>query len=409
MSLLASLDAADRKLLLWSVAIALGLAIVAGILLPGSDNDKDPVPSTYLSGRHGALAAYETLLEEGYPMERWERPLGDLAAQAGPDTVVIFAQPLPPRESADIEAVHRIVARGGRVLATGYWGGTIVPLGASVVSEELTFVPCSLDAEGLDPLSHSGEVWMVPLVGWRLGNPAYRVQYSCAGQPAVVEYDWQKGHVVWWASSTPLENATIDRAHNLDLLLNSLGPRAGHKFYWDESLHGDVQSPWSYAGGAAMNTLYVGLAVLALLVVLSFSRRSGPVRELPAPPRAAPIEFLEALGSLYRSAGAASAAVAVAWGQFRRWSLQLCGQRSQKLSATELAQVIRRRFSGIDAELEADLAACEEAAWSESMDPRRALKLVQALHRYREQLETVAGRGMRAPAAGEADRLERTS
>ncbi len=392
MTFLSSLDAKDRKLLLWCVGIAIGLAVLSGFLLPSGNSNSNPMPSTYLSGRHGARAAFEMLLRAGYPVERWEHPLGELAGNAGPETVVIFAQPFTT-ESSDIKAVRQILERGGRVLATGFWGGFILPLGASEASEELRFAACKLDAEGLDPLSGSGEVWMVPEAGWRVGNPAYRVQYSCAGQPAVVEYDWQKGHVVWWASSTPLENASISRDHNLDLLLNSLGPRDGHKFYWDESLHGEVRSEWSYAGGAALTSLNIGLAALALLVIFSFSRRSGPVRDLPLPPRATPIEFLEALGSLYRNAGAASAAVAVAWDRFRRFSLQLCGRRVQKLSAAELAAVIRRRFPTMGAALEADLAACEEAAWGESANPRQALKLVQTLHAHREQLAAMAGQG----------------
>jgi hypothetical protein len=64
--------------------------------------------------------------------------------------------------------------------------------------------------------------------------------------------------------------------------------------------------------------LWIGLPVLGLLVVFSFSRRSGPVRDLPPPARATPIEFLEALGSLYRNAGARIHGGAIAWERFRR-------------------------------------------------------------------------------------------
>ncbi len=204
-------------------------------------------------------------------------------------------------------------------------GGYILPGEASDTPGEFHFAACKLEPEGLDALAGSGEVWMVPQATWNVGNPAQRVEYSCANHPAVVEYDWGKGHIVWWASSTPLENGSLGRAHNLDLLLASLGPRDGHRFYWDESLHGEIRSTWSYAGGPSWTLLWIGLPVLALLVVLSFSRRSGPVRDLPPPARATPIEFLEALGSLYRNAGAASTAVAVAWERFRRHSLRLCG------------------------------------------------------------------------------------
>jgi hypothetical protein len=388
MKLLSSLDTKDRRLLLWCLGIAVALAVATGFLLPNANSNDNPVPSTYLAGQHGARAAYETLLRSGYPLERWERPLSELATTAGPDTVVIFAQPFS-REPDDIKAVRQIVERGGRVLSTGFWGGFILPGEASDTPKEFNFAACKLDPEGLDALSESGEVWMVPEATWQVGNPTQRVQYGCASSPAVVEYDWGKGHIVWWASSTPLENGSLSRAHNLDLLLNSLGPRQGRHFYWDESLHGEIRSDWSYAGGPSLTLLWFGLPAMGLLVVASFSRRSGPVRDLPPPARATPIEFLDALGSLYSNAGAASTTVAIAWERFRRHSLRLCGQRGSKMGAEELAAAIRRRFPHADASLEADLTACEEAARDELANPRQALKLIQTLHgHYMKLLET---------------------
>ena len=329
-------------------------------------------------------------------MERWERPLGELAATAGPETVVILAQP-HSSEDSDIKAVQLVLERGGRVLSTGLLGGLVLPGDAAEMPGHFIFAPCQLDPEGLDALSNSGEVWMKPQAVWRVGNPAHRVEYSCGGEPAVVEFDWGKGHAVWWANSTPLENGSLARAHDLDLLLNSLGPRQGHHFYWDESLHGEIRSNWSYAAGPALNILRGGLLAMGILVVFSFSRRSGPVRDLPAPARAAPIEFLEALGSLYRNAGASSAAVSVAWERFRRKSLALCGIRGNQMSAEDLAAAIRRRFPKADASLETDLAACEDAAWGESIDPHTALKLVQALHQHENELSAAQKSGGQDP------------
>jgi hypothetical protein len=395
MKFLSSLDAKDRRLLIWCVGIAVALAVAIGFLLPNGNSNDNPLPSTYLAGQHGARAAYETLLGSGYSLERWERPLSELAETAGPETVVIFAEPFS-REPDDIRAVRQIVERGGRVLSTGFWGGFILPGEADETPKEFNFSACKLEPEGLDALSGSGEVWMVPEATWQVGNPAQRVEYGCAGNPAVVEYDWGKGHIVWWASSTPLENGSLSRAHNLDLLLNSLGPREGHRFFWDESLHGEIRSTWSYVAGPSLTLLWIGLPAMGLLIVLSFSRRSGPVRDLPPPARATPIEFLEALGSLYRNAGAASTAVSIAWERFRRHSLRLCGQRGSKMGAAELATVIRRRFPKADASLEADLAACEEASWAETANPRQALKLVQTLHLHLKQLMEAARPGSQA-------------
>ena len=390
MRFLASLDRGDRRLLAWSVGIAVVLAVAVGFLTPSANQNDDPLPSSYLAGQHGARAAYDTLLRSGYDLQRWERPLSELVPVAGPDTVVIFAQPFS-REPADIKAVRQLVERGARVLATGFWGGFLLPGGMPAPPPEFTFSACRLDPEGLDPLANSGTVWMVPTATWQVGNPAHRIQYDCAGQPSVVEYSYAKGHVVWWASSTPLENASLARAQNLDLLLNSLGPSAGHHFYWDESLHGDVRSTWSYASGPALTLLRIGLLALGLLIVFSFSRRSGPVRELPPPARAAPIEFVEALGSLYQSAGASVTAVTVAFERFRRHALQLCGLRPTAIGSAELAAIIRRRFMHISQTLEADLAACEEATLTDTMDPRAALRPVQALHHHQAALDAAAG------------------
>jgi hypothetical protein len=403
MKFLSSLDATDRKLMLWCVGIALVLAVATGFLLPNGNDNDNPLPSSYLAGQHGARAAYETLLRSGYPLERWERPLSELAATAGPETVIIIAQPYS-RDAGDIKAVRKILERGGRVLSTGYWGGFILPGEASETPKGFNFAACKLEPEGLDSLAGTGEVWMVPQATW-VANPAQRVEYSCAKNPAIVEYDWGKGHIVWWASSTPLENGSLSRAHNLDLLLNSLGPRTGHRFYWDESLHGEIRTAWSYAGGRAWNLMWIGLMVLALLIVFSFSRRSGPVRDLPPPSRATPIEFLEALGSLYRNAGAASTAVSIAWERFRRHSLQLCGQKGGKMAADQLAAVIRRRFPQVDLSLEADLIACEEAASDETVSPRQALKLIQTLHGHYENLKDAAKPG--SPSGSVAAQSER--
>jgi hypothetical protein len=392
MKLFSALDAKDRRLMMWCLAITAVLVVVLGFLAPNGNGNDNRLPSSYLAGQHGARAAFETLLRANYPIERWDRPLAELANRAGPDTVVIFAEPFT-RERDNLNAVRQIVERGGRVLSTGYWGGFILPGGQPDPPREFNFAACKLEPEGLDALAGSGEVWMVPQATWQVGNPAVRTQYSCAGQPAVVEYDYGKGHVVWWASATPLENGSLGRANDLDLLLNSLGPRNGHHFYWDESLHGDVRSEWSYASGPARNMLFIGLPLLGLLIVFSFSRRSGPVRDLPAPPRAAPTEFLDALGSLYRSAGAASTAVSVALERFRRHALKLCGLRPGPMGASELAAAIRRRFPQADANIEADLAACEDASWSESIDPRAALKLIQALHAHQRSLDAMTRNG----------------
>jgi hypothetical protein len=402
MSFMSALDAKDRKLMLWSVGIAIGVAVLVALAMPNEDNDQNPMPSTYLSGKHGARAAYESLLRSGYNIERWERPLAELAASAGPNTVVILAQPFS-RETEDYKAVDQIVARGGRVLATGLYGGYLLPGGQVSEPKSFTFAACQLDAAGLDTLANTGEVWMVPEASWNVGNPVQRTQFECAGQPAVVEYNYGKGHVVWWANSTPLENASLARAADLDLLLNSIGPGEGRQIYWDESLHGEIRSTWSFVGGPTVRLLWVGLILTSISIVFSFSRRSGPLRELPGSPRATPVEFLDALGSLYRSADANSTAVSIAWDQFRRNALRMCGLRQSRVSAKELAAAIRSRFPNAEPSLEDDLLSCEDATRNEKIEAREALKAIQMIHHHRQRLMDAARPGSKLGASSETN------
>ena len=388
MKLFASLDARDRKLLIGCICAVVAIAVVTAFFARSEDSDNNPVPSTYRTGKHGARAAYDLLKANGYDVERWEQPLSDLPAQTDEHTVVIFAEP-DPSSPEDFKAVQDIVARGGRVLVTGWLGGILVPGGNSLPPQQLG-TACKLTPQGLDSLAGSGEVWMVPEAGWAMDRPSDRIEYNCTGAPAVVEYSVGKGKVVWWAASTPLENGSIARANDLNLLLNALGPRDGHRFYWDESLHGELHSIWFFARGPALYLLICGLLGIALLVIFSFSRRSGPVRDLPQPARATPVEFLEALGSLYAEAGASATAVELALERFRRKMGELCGLKGSQLSAEELAVALRRRFPQTGAELEKDLADCEEAVKDDRLAPKRALILVQALNRHSEALMAAA-------------------
>jgi len=388
MKLFASLDARDRKLLIGCICAVVVLAVVTAFFARSEDRDDNPVPSTYRTGKHGARAAYELLKANGYDVERWEQPLSDLPAKIDEQSVVIFAEP-DPTSTEDLNAVKEIVARGGRVLVTGWLGGILVPGGNALPPQQLG-AACKLTPQGFDPLAGSGEVWMVPEAGWGSDQPLDRVEYNCAGSPAVVEYTSGKGQVIWWASSTPLENGSIQRAENLNLFLNSLGAPRNHHFYWDESLHGEVYSDWFYASGTALNLLKAGLFAIALLVIFSFSRRRGPVRDLPAPVRATPVEFLEALGSLYAEAGASATSVDLAYERFRRRMGDLCGLKGAPMRADELSFALRRRFPRAPEALEKDLAECEQAIGDDTLQPRKALALVQALSRHGEALDRAA-------------------
>jgi hypothetical protein len=68
----------------------------------------------------------------------------------------------------------------------------------------------------------------------------------------------------------------------------------------------------------------------------------------------------------------------------------LCGLQGAKMSASELGVALRRRFPQAPESLEKDLAECEEALGNDTLQPKKALALVQALSRDGEALDRAA-------------------
>jgi hypothetical protein len=401
MKLLASLDNNDRRMLLITVVLVVILLTLLAVLTPREDPNSNRVPASYLTGQHGAKAAFSLLQQSGYTVERWEKPLSELAERAGPETVLVVTEPFSSQR-ADRAAVAEILQKGGRVLATGFQGGLLLPGNQLKRTREVSFAACEAQPDGFDSLAGAGSIWIVPVVTWEESRPEIRTAYTCAGEPVVVDYPIGKGTAIWWASSTPLENGSITRAQNLEVFLNSIGPAKGRQIYWDESLHGAAPSQWEFVKGPVWPLFCLGSLGLALLVILSFSRRSGPVRPLPQAARTTPIEFLEALGALYRTTGAAATAMQIAWERFRTQSALLTGQRTSELDAHQLAATIERRFGVVASNMEADLVAAEEACWDEGLKPRRALALTQSLCRHEETMRAASRHGVNraAPTLG---------
>lgn len=403
MKLFSSLDPKDRRMLFVVFGLVVALLVLFAVLTPPEDPNNNRVPDSYLMGRYGARAAYTLLQQTGYRVERWERPLSELVQRAGPGTTVIVASPRSTQRP-DRAAIVAILNKGGRVLATNLSGGLLLPGNEVESSNQASFAACEAQPEGLPSTAESGSIWIVPSATWGNKNPLVRTTYACDGKPVVVEYPVGKGTAIWWASSTPLENGSIERGHNMELLLDAVGPAEGTQVYWDESLHTPPPTQWKFVSGPVWPLLFWGSIGLGVLIVLSFSRRSGPIRPLPQAPRTTPIEFLDALGGLYRATGAAATVTQIAWERFRAQAVQLAGlggfgnssarttgaKTIYQLDARDITAALERRFGLVGKDMEADLIAAEEACVDEKLKPRSALGLVQALRRHEETLRALS-------------------
>jgi hypothetical protein len=386
--LFASLNRRDRHLLFVCLAMVAVLVVVVALIAP-QEEDGDKTPSSFSSESHGAKAAYLTLAQSGYHLERWERPLDQLAAESDAHTVLILAEPNFEGTADAKQAIATILERGGRVLTTGLAGAASLPRSHAAPNPQAIQGECKAQPEGFGPIADSGVISIRPSALWQMDLPEQRVQYTCHGNAVVVSYLAGKGTAIWWADSLPLENAGIARDGNLSLLLRSIGSSENARIIWDENLHEDSRGLWSYAEGTPVHLLWAQLILVAILLLLSNSRRSGPLLPDPFVTRDVQLEFVHSLGALYDKAGATNTAVRVAYDRFRLILGRHTGAPGTGSSRTqEIVSLVNARLGHVSPNLQSDIQDCEEVAYTaEPIPPRHALSLARSLWQYEDEMQ----------------------
>jgi hypothetical protein len=368
----------DRKLLL--VAGSLALFLVAGtmFLSPGGRLGESPVPSTYSTDSGGALAAYLLLDDLHYNVRRWQESPTEL--RAGHGAMLIIAEPTEFPAEREREALRAFVRRGGRVLFCGAVVKAFFPE-AAVTPQPGEGRWRKYDATLPAGFSRGApSVLLRPQAFWEGPDTRAVAFYGTKDGAVVTAWPIGAGEVVWWAGATPLTNAGIRRASNLRLFLNALeGARA---IYWDEYFHGQRTSLWGYVARTPVAWALAQLALIAVAVLATFSRRWGPLVRPAAVSRLSPLEFVETLGGLYQRAGAASVAAGVASRHLRR---KLAHQLGVPVSTPdeELARAAAARLGWNHGGI---LGALERSSASVAPRPRQALALIQELEGYTARL-----------------------
>jgi hypothetical protein len=203
--------------------------------------------------------------------------------------------------------------------------------------------------------------------------------------------------VIWWASALPLANTGIKESGNLELLLNSIGERNSHIF-WDEYFHGlEERSLWQTVSDTPLKWALIQLAVVGLALIVTFSRRSGPLRPLVEESRLSPLEFVRTLGGLYQSAKATNAAVEASFQRFRHMLARRLALRPEA-PVLELARAAQTRLGFNQPGFAATLQRCEHAIADLELTEKQAVELTQALNDYLRQLQRISGSHSRGRA-----------
>jgi hypothetical protein len=377
----------DKRVVLGILGAMLLLIIVFSVFSPAND-DTDPSPTTYNSGSAGIKAAYLLLGELGYGAERWESPPGDLKSVDAAKSTLILAEPnLPTEGAAEVKAqIADFLSRGGRVLATGKEGAYLLPDAKTEAPTRLYQRSCTSTPEGQGPLARVGRVSLSDTVRWAALGPQFRVSQLCGNDAVVVSYKYGEGEAIWWSSPEPMVNRGLKEDASLKLVLASVGD-AGRRVLFDEYLHGQRASLWDTAKGLPIRQIVWQCIVVAILFVLSFGRRNGPLRLPVRLPRSSPVEFAESMGRLYGKAGATQAAVDGARRRLLRFLEEQCGLSREVLRSTPqaIAEAVEERIGGLWAMLGEHLQQAADAEQS-TVTVASTLELVKALDRDQRSL-----------------------
>ena len=232
---------------------------------------------------------------------------------------------------------------------------------------------------------------MAAHVRWTPKGAVFHVEHFCGNDAVVVRYKHGAGEAIWWASPMPLTNINLRDNANLKLVLASLGlvqtSGVTRTVLFDEYLHQQRGGIGTTVAGLPWWPLGLQAGAIAALLILSFSRRSGPIRLPVHLPRTSPLEFADSMGRLYQTANATEAPLAAAREQVLRYLAEGCGLSHDTLRqpSAVIAETLSARIGGDWTALGEHLAAAADAATS-APTSKLALKLVQALEQDQEAL-----------------------
>ncbi len=379
------IDPRDRKLLLGSGIIF--VLLIAGVAFFGvQPGEKVEVPSSYSTASGGAKAAYLVLTESGYKVQRWERKLIDLPKRS----TLVLADPEEAPTTEERKAIREFLSNGGRILATGMFGGTYLPENYAQPDMLLAMTLKKISAIAPSAITRAApQITLAPQARWTSYSPAYAL-YGDGDATVVVKYPYGRGEVLWWAAATPLTNAGLKEPGNLEFLLACVGDTKA-PILWDEYIHGYRETMGSSVGHSPVKWLFLQLGLLGLAVLATFSRRSGPMFAPVTNLRLSPLEFVQTLGGLYENAGTASVAVDISYQRFRYWLTRRLGVAANA-PVSDLDAAVRERFALKDDHFPGILRRCESAKSDPYLSESEALHLVQELDEYASRWKLFEGR-----------------
>ena len=258
----------------------------------GGSGPTGPTSSSYATSSSGLAAFADLVGGHGHPVRRLRQTLDRVGLDAGATLVLADVSGGAP---AELEAVARFVAAGGRLVVAGAGafeilealaGGAPAPGGERATpARPLAAVP---EVAGVREVVGRGDRSFAPDTGPAL--PVLGSRRAVLAAVAVIG----RGRLVVVADVTPWQNRLLDEADNAAFALAAVGEQ-GRPVLFAEAPHGYGPS----RGLAGFPSAWKWAALVALVAVVTAmwakGRRLGPPEELErelGPPRRAYVDAL---------------------------------------------------------------------------------------------------------------------
>ena len=198
-----------------------------------------------------------------------------------------------------------------------------------------------------------------------------------------------KGEVIWWAGPTPLTNAGLTDPGSAGTAAQFVSTDAKPtRILWDEYFHGEREGLLESVKDTPLGWAAAQGGLILVAVILTFSRRSGPIVPLVEESRLSPLEFVETLGGLYRRAGATQTALEVSYNRFRHLLTRRLGIRPES-SVGEMAAAVEQRLGYKDPAFAQTLLRAEALINDYDLKEHDAVSVAQALNDYARELQLI--------------------
>ena len=389
----------------WIVLLAL-FVVMAGVsaLVGGNredDREERPNPSTYNAKATGSKGLYLWLQRLGFQVRRWERPLTHLPREAG---VVLALGPRISLEEPELKALEAWVRAGGVLVLADDTVGAPVPglwAGAAAAAFGLEAHPGEKPGamRPTFPSPYAAGVEVIEPTGWvrfsrKLPEGWAPLFVDRSGDVLLIRR-LGGGRLIALADPGILSNARLDVAGHARLALNIVQAHAkGGLVLVDEFHHGYGHEGgfFRYLKGTAVPWILVQAGLVFLVILVGWGTRFGAPVPVAEGGRTSSLEYVGALGDLYRRAGTRRLAVEAMARSFRRKLTETLGTRPGE-EAARLGAWASRRF-GLRAE---QVKACLAPGPGNATSDEALLKFAQTVHRLEGRLRL---RPVHGPAGG---------